>query len=96
MACSFFARPGPFVMAELKNEGLPFRLYERHPEIHAGRLGRRGPTRRGRVDYLAPGFLAEARRWYAAVMPILARGCSPTAATSSPCSSTTRSGCCPG
>jgi hypothetical protein len=30
---SFLARPGPFVMAELKNEGLPFRLYAEHPEI---------------------------------------------------------------
>jgi len=30
---TFFARPGPFVMAELKNEGLPYRLYTEHPEI---------------------------------------------------------------
>ncbi|HSN42590.1 MAG TPA: beta-galactosidase, partial [Propionibacteriaceae bacterium] len=29
----FIARPGPFVMAELKNEGLPYRLYREHPEI---------------------------------------------------------------
>lgn len=29
----FFGRPGPFVMAELKNEGLPYRLYTEHPEI---------------------------------------------------------------
>ena len=26
------ARPGPFVMAELKNEGLPFRIYREHPD----------------------------------------------------------------
>ena len=33
LGLTFLARPGPFVMAELKNEGLPFRLYTDHPEI---------------------------------------------------------------
>lgn len=65
------ARPGPFVMAELKNEGLPHRLYTRHPGIlPTGWNGAPGTT--ATVDYLAPAFLAEARRWYAAVMPVLA------------------------
>ncbi len=36
---TFFARPGPFVMAELKNEGLPYRLYRRPSGDLAGRLG---------------------------------------------------------
>ena len=68
---AFFARPGPFVMAELKNEGLPYRLYAEHPEIvPAGWDQKPAPTRT--VDYLAPAFLAEADRWYGAVMPILA------------------------
>ncbi len=68
---TFFARPGPFVMAELKNEGLPYRLYVDHPEIvPVGWDGVPAPTRT--VDYLAPAFLAEADRWYAAVMPVLA------------------------
>ena len=68
---SFLARPGPFVMAELKNEGLPYRLYEEHPQIlPTGWDGAPAPTRT--VDYLAPAFLAEVDRWYAAVMPILA------------------------
>ena len=41
----FIARPGPFIMAELKNEGLPFRLYTEHPEIvPAGWDGRPAPT----------------------------------------------------
>lgn len=67
----FFARPGPFVMAELKNEGLPYRLYDQHPEIvPVGWDGAPAPSRA--ADYLAPAFLAETRRWYAAVMPILA------------------------
>ncbi|MHB1008152.1 MAG: beta-galactosidase [Propionibacteriaceae bacterium] len=68
---SFFARPGPFVMAELKNEGLPYRLYAEHPEIvPSGWDGVRAPT--ATVDYLAPAFLEEADRWYGAIMPPLA------------------------
>lgn len=65
------ARPGPFVMAELKNEGLPHRLHRQHPTIvPTGWDGAPAPT--ATVDYLAPAFLAEARRWYEAVMPVLA------------------------
>jgi beta-galactosidase len=68
---TFFARPGPFVMAELKNEGLPYRLYTDHPDIvPVGWDSLPPPT--SAVDYLADAFLAEADRWYAAVMPILA------------------------
>ncbi|WP_020576004.1 beta-galactosidase [Actinopolymorpha alba] len=67
----FLARPGPFIMAELKNEGLPYRLYDEHPEIHPVTWdGATVATRT--VDYLAPAFLAEIRKWYAAVMPVLA------------------------
>ena len=29
----FIARPGPFQMAELKNEGIPFRVLREHPEL---------------------------------------------------------------
>src|SRR5262249_23092862 len=63
----FFARPGPFIMAEMKNEGLPYWLYTKHPEIiPVSWDGKLVPTRT--VDYLAPAFLREARRWYQAVM----------------------------
>ncbi|MDQ6883342.1 MAG: beta-galactosidase [Candidatus Dormibacteraeota bacterium] len=72
----FIARPGPFVMAELKNEGLPYRVYEQHPEIiPAGWDGRPTPTRT--VDYLAPAFLRETQRWYEAVLPPIARRLQP-------------------
>ncbi|MGN6484743.1 MAG: beta-galactosidase, partial [Thermomicrobiales bacterium] len=64
------ARPGPFIMAEMKNEGLPYRLYTDHPEIvPVGWDGNPAPTRT--VDYLAPAFLEETRRWYEAVMPVI-------------------------
>ncbi|MFQ6170889.1 beta-galactosidase [Oryzobacter sp. R7] len=66
----FIARPGPFVMAELKNEGIPFRVYREHPEIVPG--GWDGvPTPSRTVDYLAPAFLEETRRWYEAILPVL-------------------------
>ncbi|MGJ6981610.1 beta-galactosidase [Aestuariimicrobium soli] len=66
----FIARPGPFQMAELKNEGLPYRVYREHPEIvPVGWDGEPCPS--ATVDYLAPAFLTETRRWYEAVMPVL-------------------------
>jgi beta-galactosidase len=66
----FIARPGPFQMAELKNEGLPYRLRREHPEIHPVGWNGEPTTTRG-VDYLAPAFLEESRRWYDAVMPVV-------------------------
>ena len=67
----FFARPGPFIMAEMKNEGLPYWIYEKHPEIVPVTWdGKSVPTKT--VDYLAPAFLKEVRKWYKAVMGVLA------------------------
>lgn len=72
----FIARPGPFIMAELKNEGIPYRVYRDHPEIVAtGWDGR--PVATKTVDYMAPAFLDETRRWYAAILPVLARRLQP-------------------
>jgi beta-galactosidase len=68
---SVIARPGPFIMAELKNEGIPFRVYREHPGARPlGWDGERGPTET--LDYLDPGYLGHVERWYAAVMPVLA------------------------
>ncbi|MFI8633100.1 beta-galactosidase [Microbacterium sp. NPDC077663] len=65
------ARPGPFVMAELKNEGLGYSVLRRHPEIRA--IGWDGRTRPETiVDYLHPAFLEAADSWFDAVIPILA------------------------
>lgn len=64
-------RPGPFIMAEMKNEGIPYWVYEKHPEIvPVSWDGEKVPTRT--IDYLAPGFLQEVYKWYSAVMPIIA------------------------
>jgi beta-galactosidase len=67
----FIARPGPFIMAEMKNEGIPYRIYTAFPEaVPVGWDGKRAPTKT--VDYLAPRFLDAVDGWYAAVMPLLA------------------------
>ena len=66
----FIARPGPYVMAELKNEGLPYWLFERYPDIvSTGWDGCRAEA--PMVDYLAPDFLDETARWYRAVMAVI-------------------------
>ncbi|GAA3732277.1 beta-galactosidase [Plantactinospora mayteni] len=64
-------RPGPFIMAEVKNEGVPYRLYEDTPHLLPTTWdGASIETRT--LDYLAPEFLDAARDWYAQVMPVLA------------------------
>ncbi|WP_370295777.1 beta-galactosidase [Rossellomorea marisflavi] len=66
----FFVRPGPFIMAEMKNEGIPHWVYEKHPEaIPVGWDAAPAPTKT--LDYLAPGFLRDVKRWYEAVMAIV-------------------------
>lgn len=67
----FIARPGPFVMAELKNEGIPYWVYEKHPEIIPKTWdGKTVSTKT--IDYLAPSFIEEVRHWYSYIMPLLA------------------------
>ncbi|NLU71361.1 glycosyl hydrolase [Streptomyces sp. HNM0575] len=66
------ARPGPFTMAELKGEGVPRRVREKHPEIvPKGWDGEKDTAQT--IDYLAPAFLKEVRRWYDAVIPVIAK-----------------------
>jgi beta-galactosidase len=69
-------RPGPFVMAELKNEGIPYRLYEDTPHLLPVTWdGAPVPSRT--LDYLAPAFLDAVDGWYAAVMPLVAARLAP-------------------
>ncbi len=71
---SVIARPGPFVMAELKNEGLPYSVYT--PGVASvGWDGVPAPTRD--VDYLSADYLKSVKRWYGAVMPLLASRLAP-------------------
>lgn len=65
------ARPGPFVMAELKNEGIPYRLY-RDPTNLRPTTWHGEPVKTATLDYLSAEFLAAARAWYAQVIPVIA------------------------
>jgi len=66
----FLVRPGPFIMAEMKNEGIPYWVYNKYPELVP--IGWDGaPATTGTLDYLAPNFLKETRKWYREVMNII-------------------------
>ncbi|GAA1724611.1 hypothetical protein GCM10009809_20490 [Isoptericola hypogeus] len=65
------ARPGPFVMAELKHEGLPYSLFRDHPEVVPPSWDGATPDVTV-VDYTHPAYLAACRGWYDAVIPLLA------------------------
>jgi beta-galactosidase len=64
------ARPGPFIMAEIKNEGVPYRVYDAPGVLPTTWDGATIPTRT--ADYLSPAFLDATRGWYAEVMPVIA------------------------
>ncbi|MFG6150139.1 beta-galactosidase [Halobacillus sp. B23F22_1] len=67
----FFLRPGPFIMAEMKNEGIPYWVIDKHPEIVPVTWDGK-QTLAKTLDYSAPSFLKETKKWYAAVMGIAA------------------------
>ncbi|WP_202972462.1 beta-galactosidase [Clostridium thermosuccinogenes] len=67
----FFVRPGPFIMAEMKNEGIPYWVFEKHPHIVPISWDGSKATAKT-VDYLSPEFLEESRKWYSAVMSVIA------------------------
>lgn len=65
----FFLRPGPFIMAEVKNEGLPYWLMEKYPHIVPTTWeGRKTPNRT--IDYLHPDYLLEVDEWYREIMDV--------------------------
>lgn len=67
----FIARPGPFTMGEMINEGIPDWIYDKCPDAIPTTWGGKKVTSKT-LNYLDPSFLKEVRKWYAAVMPILA------------------------
>ena len=86
------ARPGPFIMAEIKNEGMPYRVYDAPGVLPTTWDGATDPDTHGRlplagVPRRSPGVVrrGDASHRRAAVAP--------RRATSSRCSSTTRSAC---
>jgi beta-galactosidase len=59
------ARPGPYIMAETRNEGIPAWLLEHFPQVRFG-------ATEDLVSYLHPDFLDCVRRWYQGVFGVLA------------------------
>lgn len=65
-----FLRPGPFIMAEMKNDGIPHWVYKKYPElIPSGFDGQEATT--PTLDYLAPNFLKASKNWYQAIMTLI-------------------------
>ncbi|WP_245891217.1 beta-galactosidase [Desmospora activa] len=64
-------RPGPYVMAEVKKEGIPQWVHQQYPEVIARtKNGELHPNQV--VSYLHPLFLEKVERWYAHVCSLLA------------------------
>ncbi|HUF37815.1 MAG TPA: beta-galactosidase [Anaerolineales bacterium] len=61
-------RPGPYIMAETINEGIPPWVFERHPQ--AAFVSQSGAIQ-NIASYLHPDFLKCVRDWYRAVFEIL-------------------------
>jgi len=61
-------RPGPYVMSEIREHGLPFWLFERYPEVMAKRID---GTNHAIVSYLNETYLSLVDKWYKAVFTIL-------------------------
>lgn len=62
-------RPGPYIMAETINEGIPDWVFARYPQVaFVDQHGRPQNI----VSYLHPDFLACVARWYRAVFGVLA------------------------
>lgn len=66
----FIPRPGPFIMAEVKNEGIPDWIYTKYPDAAPVTWGGKKVTSKN-LNYLDQGFLKATERWYQAVMPII-------------------------
>ncbi|MGQ9856847.1 MAG: beta-galactosidase [Fervidobacterium sp.] len=63
-------KPGPYIMSELKNEGLPFWIYNAVPQAIARTIdGKQHPTRV--FSYLHPDYLRFVERWYKNVAEII-------------------------
>jgi len=69
MGLYIIARPGPYIMAETINEGIPDWVFERYPQVAC--IDQQGRSQ-NIVSYLHPDFLACAARWLRAVMGVLA------------------------
>ncbi|MBP3041901.1 beta-galactosidase, partial [Bacillaceae bacterium Marseille-Q3522] len=66
----FILRPGPFIMAELKNEGIPHWIYNKYPNACQVGWDNKGTTTAA-LNYLHTGFLQETKKWYKTLMDVV-------------------------
>lgn len=69
MGLYIIARPGPYIMAETINEGIPPWVFNEHPQ--AAFIGQDGQPQNV-ASYLHPDFLRCVEGWYRAIFPVLA------------------------
>ncbi len=65
-----FLRPGPFIMAEMKNDGIPHWVYKKYPELIPTGFDYQEATT-PTLDYLAPNFLKATKDWYQGIMSLI-------------------------
>jgi beta-galactosidase len=68
MGFLIIARPGPYIMAETINEGIPPWVFRNYPQVAF--VSQYGKTQNV-VSYLHPNFLACVKDWYKAVFGVL-------------------------
>jgi beta-galactosidase len=68
MGLLIIARPGPYIMAETINEGIPPWVFTHYPQVAF--ISQDGQTQ-NIVSYLHPGFLACVKKWYQAIFAVL-------------------------
>ena len=68
MGFLIMARPGPYIMAETINEGIPDWVFERYPQV--AWMDQDGKAQ-NIVSYLHPDFLRCVETWYRAVFEVL-------------------------
>ncbi|MBU1142816.1 MAG: beta-galactosidase [Firmicutes bacterium] len=66
----FIPRPGPFIMAEMKNDGIPYWVYQKYPHISPITWDNK-PGTTVTVDYLDTDFLNVSKAYYQQIIPIL-------------------------
>jgi beta-galactosidase len=68
MGLFIIARPGPYIMAETINEGIPPWVFSKYPQVAFVSQNRKVQNV---VSYLHPDFLACVKKWYKAIFEIL-------------------------
>ena len=68
MGLYIIARPGPYIMAETINEGIPPWVFEKHPRIAF--ISQEGKAQ-NIASYLHPDFLSCVSEWYQAIFKVL-------------------------